>query len=114
MRELREFRAHHDEYVRNDVVVAGVTRDTPESNRHWAERLRLPYPLLSDHDAAAGEAFHIVRRLGIGAWSVEVFRRSTVLIDSRGEIAAAWSRVKVRGHAREVLEMARALQRAGD
>jgi peroxiredoxin Q/BCP len=112
VRELREFRVHHDEFTREGIEVAGVARDPAESNRHWSERLRLPYPLLSDRDGAAGRAFHVARRLGIGGWSIELFRRTTFLIDERGEIAAAWVKVRVRGHAATVLEAARALGRA--
>ena len=60
-----------------------------------------------------GRAYRIIRGLGIGGWKVEFFRRSTFLIDARGGIAAVWGRVKIRGHAREVLELAQTLERAG-
>lgn len=113
MRELREFRAHHSEFAANNVAVAGVTRDTVESNHHWVERLRLLYPLLSDRDSVAGDAFGVTRRIGIGEWKIEFFRRSTFLIDARGVIAMAWENVKVRGHAPEVLEAVRALPKVG-
>jgi len=93
--------------------VAGVNRDTVESNRRWVERLRLPYPVLSDRDSQAGDALGVVRRIGIGEWKLELFRRCTFLIDARGKIAAAWEDVKVRGHARQVLEAAQALERTG-
>jgi peroxiredoxin Q/BCP len=109
---MREFRVHHDEFMANDLAVAGVSRDTLESNAHWARRLELPYPLLSDRDGDVGRAFNVIRAIGLGSWKVEFFRRSTFLIDSRGAIAAVWGRVKVRGHATQVLEMARALERA--
>ena len=111
MRELREFRAHHDELQRHGLAVAGVTRDSVASNLYWTERLHLPYPLLSDPEGRVGRAFNVVRRIGIGSWHVEFFRRSTFLIDERGEIAAAWGDVKIRGHAKDVLTMARTLAR---
>ncbi len=90
-----------------------MTRDTPDSNRHWAQRMRLPYPLLSDRDGAAGAAFGVTRRIGIGSWTVEFFRRSTFLIDFHGAVAAVWGKVQIRGHAMEVLEVAKALSRPG-
>jgi peroxiredoxin Q/BCP len=82
-----------------------------ESNRHWVERLRLPYPLLSDPDGAVGVAFGVTRRIGIAGWNVEFFRRSTFLLDFNGVIAAVWEKVKIRGHALEVLEVAKAMAR---
>ena len=92
-------------------MVAGVTRDTPQSNQHWAQRLRLPYPLLSDVDASAGRAFGVTRKIGVAGWSIEFFRRTTLIIDFNGMVAAVWGKVKIRGHAAEVLDVAKALSR---
>lgn len=113
MRELREFRVAHERFVQQGVAVAGVTRDSPESNLDWSARLKLPYPLLADVDHEAGEALRLVRRFGIGGWNIEMFRRSTVLVDTAGKIAAVWGSVKIRGHATQVLTAAAALDDAG-
>ena len=91
--------------------MAGVSRDSPESSRGSAKRLHLPYPLLTDTDGEAGRQFGVVRKLGIGGWTIEFFRRSTFLIDFHGNVAAVWGDVKVRGHALEVLEVADAIGR---
>ena len=109
MRELREFRAHHAEFVDAGLVVAGMSRDTVEQNRAWSERLSLPYPVLSDADGGVGRALGVVRSVRLGAWTVEFLRRSTVLADRDGRIARVWTDVKVRGHARQVLDAVRAL-----
>ena len=111
MRELREFRERHPEYRRSGIEVAGINADSVENNRAWAERLRLPFPLLSDPERTAAGAFGGLRRFGIGAWTIELFRRRTVLADRRGLIAALWERVRIRGHAAEVLTAALALDR---
>lgn len=103
MRELREFRAHHDEFTARGMTVAGVSRDDPERCRYWRDRLRIPYLLLSDPEGEVGRAFGIVRRIGIGPWKFEIFRRTTFLIETGGRIAAAWGAVRLRGHAAEVL-----------
>ena len=54
-----------------------------------------------------------MRRIGIGGWKIELFRRSTFLIDRHGVVVAVWGDVKIRGHALEVLEVAKALSRMG-
>ena len=90
-----------------------MSRDSVESNQRWVQRLRLPYPLLSDADAQAGHAFGITRQVGIGSWKLEFFRRATILIDMQGLVAAVWENVKVRGHAEDIIEVARALRRIG-
>ena len=57
------------------------------------------------------EAFGGLRRLGIAGWTIEFFRRRTVLSDRQGLIAALWDKVRLRGHAAEVLAAARVLER---
>jgi len=86
-----------------------VTRDKPSVNAAWAKRLRLPYPILSDVEGKAGRAFGVIRSVGVGSWKLEFFRRSTFLIDMHGVVSAVWRSVKVRGHAKEVMKVARAL-----
>jgi thioredoxin-dependent peroxiredoxin len=109
VRELREFRVHHDEFVSSGIAVAGVSRESVTANAKWTARLELPYPLLSDRDGAAGRALRAVRTLKVAGWTIELMRRATVLIDARGIVSATWTRVRVRGHAREVVDAARAL-----
>jgi peroxiredoxin Q/BCP len=109
VRELREFRAHHSEFAAIGVAVAGVSRDSPPVNAWWSRRMHLPYPVLSDRDGDAGRAIGIVRRVPIGPWTIDLVRRSTLLVDRDGRIAATWTDVHARGHALVVLEAARRL-----
>ena len=63
--------------------------------------------------AGRGLGWGIARAFGIAGWKVEFLTRSTFLADRRGVIAAVWGRVRVRGHASEVLAAARALDAVG-
>ena len=91
--------------------MVGVSVDTVESHRKWIERLRLPFLLVSDPDREAGRALELMRRIQVGSWGVEFFRRATLLVDPRGIIVAAWGKVQMRGHAQQVLAAARASTR---
>lgn len=84
--------------------------DTIESHAKWIARLRIPFLLLSDPERGAGRALGLMRRIQLGSWGVELFRRATLLIDARGVVAAAWGKVRVRGHAEQVLAAARTLK----
>lgn len=106
---MREFRVHHVELQSAGIAVAGISLDPPETNLRWAERLHLPYPLLSDTERAAGDAFGVIRRFGLGGFQVELFRRTTVLVDLHGVVRAVWGKVRIRDHALDVLQVARAL-----
>ena len=112
MRELREFREHHPEYAAAGIALAGVSANTVEQHRTWVEKLHLPYPLLADPQREVAHALGLTRVLGFGAWKVELMRRTTLLIDAAGVVAAVWGSVKIRGHAAQVLMHARALQRS--
>jgi peroxiredoxin Q/BCP len=109
MLELREFRAHYPEYEEAGVAIAGICRDKPASNLVWSQRMRLPYPVLSDQSGEAARALRVTRQFGIGGWTIDMVRRTTLLVDVDGTIAAVWGKVKVRGHAPDVLRHARAL-----
>jgi peroxiredoxin Q/BCP len=63
--------------------------------------------MLSDPDGAVGRAMGIVHRVGLGGWNLELIRRTTFLVDPRGVVAAAWGKVRIRGHAQEVLSVAK-------
>ena len=79
-------------------TVLGVSRDTPEKLRAFRERDGLTFPLLSDPDHAAHEAY--------GAWgekmnygkTIEGVLRSTFVIDADGRIEIAQRNVKATGH----------------
>jgi peroxiredoxin Q/BCP len=114
---MREFRVHHPEFGAAGIAVAGVSREAASANAEWARRLGLPYPLLSDREGEAGHSFGVTRRVGIGGWNIEFFRRCTFLADATGTVAAVWGTVKVRGHAAQVLAAARGVagaRRQGD
>jgi peroxiredoxin Q/BCP len=87
-----------------------VSVDTLASHANWIARLKIPFLLLSDPERKAGKTLELMRRIKIGSWGIEFFRRSTLLVDKQGVIAAAWGKVQIRGHARQVLQTARVLQ----
>ena len=107
---MREFRAHHEAFAEIGATVAGISLDPIERAMAWAERLALPYPILSDADRRAGEAFGLIRRLGIGGWTIELLKRATIVADRDGFIRAVWEEVKIKTHAKEVLEAVRHLR----
>ena len=110
MRELREFREHHPEYVAAGIAVAGVSANTVKQHLPWVDRLHIPFPLLADPQRKAAHQLGLTRILKFGPWKVELMRRTTLLIDQAGVVAAVWGTVKIRGHASQVLMHARALQ----
>ena len=83
----------------------GVSRDDLKSHEKFITKLEgLPYPLLSDVDSTVCDAYDVIKDKNMYGKIVKGIERSTFLIDKNGVVAALWRKVKVEGHAREVLE----------
>lgn len=90
------------------AVVLGVSTDPVKSHAKFAEKYKLPFPLLADEDRRIVTAY--------GVWGEKTFmgrkyqgtHRVTFLIGKDGRIARIWDQVKPEHHAAEVLEAVRA------
>lgn len=63
----------------------------------------LPFSLLSDEDSCVCESYGVIKEKNMYGKMVKGIERSTFLIDASGVVKAVWRKVKVAGHAREVL-----------
>jgi peroxiredoxin Q/BCP len=85
------------------AVVLGVSLDGQASHQKFKAKYQLPFPLLSDADAAVSKAYGVYKQknmYGKKFWGIE---RSTFVIDPNGQIKAVFRKVKVDGHVEEVL-----------
>jgi peroxiredoxin Q/BCP len=83
--------------------VFGVSRDTLESHERFQRKYELPFELLSDDGSETAKAYGAFGLKNMYGKEVEGTIRSTYLIDENGNIAAAWSPVRVAGHVDQVL-----------
>ncbi len=91
------------------VQVFGCSRDTVAKHDKFVAKHDLGMPLIADEDGALTEHFGVwVEKKMYGKTSMGI-ERSTFLIGGNGEVLRAWRKVKVPGHAEEVLEAAREL-----
>ena len=108
--ENKDFTALAGEFAAAGVALLGISKDSPEKHAKVIAKHELTVPLASD--AAEGG---LSDALGIWAEKVNYGRtymgmvRTTLLVGADGRIARVWSKVKVKGHADEVLGAARAL-----
>ena len=97
--EACDFRDRHDAIRAAGATILGVSPDPPGSHEKFIAKQNLPFRLLCDEEHAAAEAYGVwVEKSTFGRkyWGVQ---RSTFLIAPGGAIAAAWPKVKVKGHA---------------
>jgi peroxiredoxin Q/BCP len=107
--EAQEFRDLHAKFKRAGALVLGVSRDTLKSHVKFREKEALPFDLLSDPDEALCKLFDVIREKSLYGRKYMGIERSTFLIDDKGVLRQEWRKVKVAGHAQEVLEALRSL-----
>lgn len=113
-REACAFSELMPEFSGLEVVVLGISPDTPESHAAFVRKHRLGFSLLSDNKHGPHGPRVCVR---YGVWREKVLYgrryvglvRTTYLIDRSGRVARRWDHVRVKGHAERVLETIRAL-----
>ena len=108
-REAQDFTALAKEFENAGIWVLGVSKDDSARHRKFIDKYDLKIALASDADGSACEAFGtwVEKRLyGRNYMGID---RSTFLIDRDGRIDRIWRKVKVAGHAEEVLAAARNL-----
>ena len=71
--------------------------------------MRFPFELLSDEDRAVCKLFDVIKEKSLYGRKFMGVERSTFLIDSAGRLQREWRKVRVDGHAAQVLEAVKAL-----
>ncbi len=108
-RESQDFRDLHAAFRKAGADIVGISRDSLASHEKFKTKERLPFALLSDEDERACRLFDVIREKSLYGRKYLGIERSTFLIDRKGVLRQEWRKVKVPGHAEEVLEAARSL-----
>ena len=107
--EGRDFSALHSRFKRAKTVIFGVSRDSIASHEKFKDKQGFTFELLSDPDEKLCRQFDVIHEKTLYGRKFMGVVRSTFLIDADGKLRQEWRKVKVAGHAEEVLEAARAL-----
>jgi peroxiredoxin Q/BCP len=102
--EGQDFRDLHTKFRRQNTLVFGVSRDSLASHEKFREKQRFPFQLISDPDESLCRLFDVIQEKTLYGRKFMGVERSTFLIDENGKLQAEWRKVKVKGHAQEVLE----------
>ena len=102
-REAQDFTALAGDFEKAGARVVGVSRDPMKKHEKFIGKYELKIPLLSDEDGAISNAFGTWVEKSMYGRKYMGIERATFLIDGKGVIRGIWRKVKVPGHAREVL-----------
>ena len=108
-KEAQAFQEALGEMSGMGLNVVGLSKDTVKAQDKFAEKYGLTFPLASDIDGSVVEAYGAWVEKSMYGKTYMGIDRSTILVDRSGKIARIWRKVKVPGHAAEVLKAAKAL-----
>jgi thioredoxin-dependent peroxiredoxin len=102
--ESKDFSKLNNLIIKNNTIVLGISKDSIQSHLKFIKKYKLKFNLLSD------EKLLLIKKYGV--WGKKSFLgkkymgviRTTFLINSKGKIHKIWSNVRVKDHAKEVLE----------
>ena len=108
--EAKDFSALADAFEKAGAALLGVSKDSPQKHRNFIAKHALTVPLATDAETGGlSDALGVWGEKKLYGKTFLGMIRTTYLIDDAGKIARVWNKVKVKGHADEVLAAAQAL-----
>ena len=107
-KEAQDFTELAGDFAKAGVKVVGLSRDPMKKHDKFIAKYELKVPLASDEDGAISDAFGTWVEKSMYGRKYMGMERATYLIGKDGRVLKAWRKVKVPGHAAEVLKAAKA------
>lgn len=107
--EACDFRDAAPDFSGVDAVVIGISKDSVARHDKFKAKHGLTFPLASDAEGDVCERFGVWKEKKLYGKTFMGIERSTFLIAPDGTVARIWPKVKVKGHAADVLEAVKAL-----
>ena len=101
--EAENFRDYFSEFQTRQAIILGVSRDSIRSHHNFAQKLQLPFALISDQKETLCQLFNVIKPKTMYGKPVRGIERSTFLIDPQGILRREWRGVKVPNHVEDVL-----------
>ena len=102
--EACAFRDSFPNFRKADAVVIGVSRDSAASHDKFKKKYQLPFTLAADVEGKVTEKYGVWIEKSMYGRKYMGIERATFLIDEKGVIRTVWHKVKVPGHADEVMK----------
>jgi thioredoxin-dependent peroxiredoxin len=109
--EAHDFSERAGEFEKIGASVVGISPDSIKSHSKFRAKHGLSVTLLSDETKEMIASYGLWVEKSMYGRKYMGVERTTVLLDASGKVARVWEKVKVPGHAEEVLEAARQLKK---
>ena len=107
--EAKDYSRLAAEFRKAGVAVVGISPDSVDSHRKFRVKHDLTIALAADADSHVAKAYGVWVEKSMYGRTYMGVERATFLIDAEGHIARSWRKVKVAGHAEEVLAAAKTM-----
>ena len=101
--EGEDFRDNYKKFKKKNTQIFGVSKDNIKSHESFKDKFKFPFELISDPDEKICKIFDVIKEKSMYGRKYMGIERSTFLIDSDGKLLKEWRKVKVKGHAEDVL-----------
>ena len=108
-KEAQQFSALEEEFAAENAIVIGVSKDTAVKQAKFRAKYDLTCLLGADNDTSFCEEFGVWVEKSMYGKTYMGIQRASFIIDAEGRIVAIWPKVKVDGHAAEVLKRLKVL-----
>jgi len=105
--EANDFRDLRDSFEGAGAVIVGASKDSVKRHDNFKAKQHINFPLLSDEEGTLCNDYGVWVLKKLYGREYMGIERATFLIDGKGMIRYVWRKVRVKGHAQEVLDKAR-------
>ena len=102
--EGQDFRDLYKKFTKANAVIYGLSRDSIKSHETFKEKQSFPFDLISDPTEKICKQYDVIKEKNMYGRKYMGIDRSTFFINEEGKLIKEWRKVKVKGHADEVLK----------
>ena len=101
--EAKDFTKLYKQFKKLNCEIVGISKDSIESHKKFINKFKIPFQLLSDEKIIVLKKYAAWGEKSMYGKKFMGIKRTTVLINPKGKIIKIWNNVKVKDHAKEVL-----------
>jgi len=99
-----DFNNLYDKFKKANTIIFGISRDSVKTHENFKTKQGFRFDLLSDQDETLCKLFDVIKLKKLYGREYMGIERSTFVLGKNHQLKAEWRKVKVKGHAAEVLE----------
>ena len=108
--EGQNFSDLYKDFKKEGALIFGLSRESLKSHENFKAKQSFPFELISDPDEKICNQYDVIKEKSMYGRKYMGIDRSTFLIDEKGKLVQEWRKVKVTGHAQEVLDTIKSMK----